>query len=147
MKIALCGSIAFFDQMVSLQQQLKHLGHQVKIPKDTILDRHSKPIPSLEFYQIKKATGDNEAWMWARVQENILAYFDQIAWAEAILVCNYDKNNTIGYVGGNTLMEMGVALYLKKKIFLLNPIPEVSYKEEILAMQPTILNGEIKLIQ
>jgi len=41
---------------------------------------------------------------------------------------------------------MGVAFFLDKKIFLLNPIPEISYKEEILAMSPIVINQEISKI-
>ena len=44
-------------------------------------------------------------------------------------------------------MEMGVAFYLHKKIFLLNPIPEISYREEILGMKPIIINGDLSLIK
>ncbi len=40
-------------------------------------------------------------------------------------------------------MEMGFAYGLDKKIFLLNPVPDMPYKEEILAMQPTVLNGDL----
>ncbi len=147
MNITLCGSIAFFDDMTSLQQQLGQLGHQVKIPRDTIPDKDGRPVPSPKFYELKKAAPDTDAWMWARINENIVMHFDKIAWSEAVLICNWDKNGITHYIGGNTLIEMGVALYLKKKIFLLNPIPEMSYKEEILAMQPIILHHNFKLLQ
>jgi hypothetical protein len=45
---------------------------------------------------------------------------------------------------------MGIACYLKKKIFILNPIPsaeEIRYVQEIKLMQPIILNGDLSLIQ
>jgi predicted RNA-binding protein with PUA domain len=41
---------------------------------------------------------------------------------------------------------MGVALYLGKKIFLLNEIPEVENKEEILGMKPVIINNNLNKI-
>jgi hypothetical protein len=41
---------------------------------------------------------------------------------------------------------MGLAFHLGKIIYLLNPIPEMAYKEEILAVQPTILYGNLGLI-
>lgn len=132
--------------MRSIQEQLKDLGHQVKIPRDTIPDKDGTPIPSPLFYQLKKAAPDSDTWMWARINENIRMHFDKIAWSESVLICNYDKNGIAHYIGGNTLIEMGVALFLGKRIYLLNPIPEVAYKEEVLAMQPIVLNNNLKAI-
>ena len=41
---------------------------------------------------------------------------------------------------------MGLAFYLKKKIFLLNDIPEMSFKEEILGMKPIVINNDLSKI-
>ena len=51
------------------------------------------------------------------------------------------------YIGGNTLMEIAFAYVNDKKIFLLNPVPEVSYKDEILAMYTKVLNGDLQEIE
>ena len=66
--------------------------------------------------------------------------------ASDFLVLNYDKNGVKNYIGGNTLMEMGLAFFLKKKIYLLNQIPKLSYKEEVLGMRPIILGGDFSKI-
>jgi hypothetical protein len=51
------------------------------------------------------------------------------------------------YIGGNTLMEMGFAHVLDQKIFLYNPIPEIPYyKSEIEAVKPTVIHGNLSLI-
>ena len=76
----------------------------------------------------------------------MLLHFEKVAWAEAVLILNYDKNNIKNYIGPNTLIEMALALYLGKKIFLLNPIPEMNYKEEILGVMPIVINGDLRLI-
>jgi len=57
------------------------------------------------------------------------------------LVANYNKREIQNYIGGNSFLEMGFAHILRKKIFLLNEIPEMIYSDEIKAMQPIILNG------
>jgi hypothetical protein len=44
-------------------------------------------------------------------------------------------------------MELGVALWLGKKIYLLMPIPEIGYKEEILAVKPTVINNDLTFIK
>jgi hypothetical protein len=61
-------------------------------------------------------------------------------------VLNHEKNGIVGYIGGNTLIEMGVAFYLGKKIYLYDPIPEMSYTEEILGMKPTVIDGDLSRI-
>ena len=53
-----------------------------------------------------------------------------------------------GYVGGNTLIEIGLAFYLKKKIYILNNVSsEISYKQEIMGMSPVFLNGDLNKIR
>lgn len=75
-------------------------------------------------------------------------HFNKIVRGDSILVLNYPKNGVAGYIGGAVLCEMAIALHFKKKIYVLNPIDESSsYKEEILAMNPTILNGDLELIR
>ena len=61
---------------------------------------------------------------------------------------NYSKHDIDGYIGGNTLMEMGIAKYLKKKIFLLFSISsKLFYKEEILGMKPVVINEDLSKIK
>ena len=72
--------------------------------------------------------------------------FDGIIWGDALLILNYDKNGIANYLGGNSLVEMAVAYYLNKPIYLFNPAPEISYKEEILGMFPIVLNGDLTKI-
>ena len=63
------------------------------------------------------------------------------------MVLNHDKNGVANYIGGNSFLEMGFAYVLGKKIFLLNEIPESKLiKQEIVAMQPKILNGDLSKI-
>lgn len=40
--------------------------------------------------------------------------------------------------------EMGLAFHLGKPIYLYNPIPEISYKEEILGMKPVVMNRSLE---
>ena len=44
-------------------------------------------------------------------------------------------------------MEIGFAYVLNKKIFLMNPIPEIDlYKSEIEATKPVIIKGDLYLL-
>ena len=72
--------------------------------------------------------------IWDLKEDAIKDHFEKIKWGDGILVANYEKRGIGGYVGGNTLIEIGMAFYLKKRIFILNPISsEISYKQEITA--------------
>ncbi len=146
MKITLCGSIAFIDEMDAVRKELESMGHEVKMPPLEIVDGDGKMIPVKEYYAIRKAAMDDHAWVWKRKAEAIRWHFDKEVWADTILVCNYEKNGVANYIGANTLLEMGLAFYLKKPIYLLNPIPEISYKEEILGMWPIVIDGDLKKI-
>ena len=59
---------------------------------------------------------------------------------------NFDKNGISNYIGGNTLMEIGFAHVNDKKVFLLNPVPEIGYKDEIMAMVTKTINGNLNNI-
>jgi hypothetical protein len=147
MKITICGSIAFHDEMTKVMNELLAMGHEVKIPPFEIMGDDGKMMPIKDYYNLRKATTTDHSWVWDRKAEAITAHYDKVAWSDVILVLNYDKNGIVGYVGGNTLMEMGVAFFLKKNIFMYNPIPEISYKEEILGMKPILIGGDLKMIK
>ena len=145
MKITVCGSIAFIKEMEWLANQLIELGHKAEFPPTKIPGEKGELIPALEYYKHKKALpADDKAWIWKHHFQRIKDHFDKVEWAEAILVANFDKNNIVGYIGPNTLMEMGLAFHLGKKIYLLNPIPELAWKEEILGMKPVVIEEDLK---
>jgi hypothetical protein len=146
MKITICGSIAFFDQMLAVQKELEKNGHEVKLPPLKIKDDNGNSISVTDYYNLRKAETDDQSWIWQRKKEAIKTHFDKIYWSDAILVLNYDKKGIPNYIGGNTLMEMGVAFYLNKPIYLFQPLPEISYKEEILDMFPIIINSDLSKI-
>ena len=68
--------------------------------------------------------------------------------ADALVVANYDKHGIKNYIGGNAFLEMGFAYVLGQKIYLMNPIPDMPYYgTEIIAMEPVVLNGDLKKIK
>lgn len=143
MKITICGSIAFIDKMVEIKKELETFGHEVCIPPQERINGDGATITSKEYYTIRHMAGPEEAWVWDVKEKAILEHFEKVAWSDAILVVNYDKNAIPGYIGANTLIEMGLALYLKKRIYLLFQIPELSYTEEIRGMKPIVLDGRL----
>jgi hypothetical protein len=146
MKITICGSIAFYDKMLEIKRELEELKHEVDLPPFEIKDDKGKMIPVSEYYRIRKSETSDNSWVWNEKERAIRNHFDKIVWADVVLVVNYDKNNIPYYIGGNTFLEMGIAFFLEKKIFLLNPIPDVSYREEILGMKPIVINNNLNKI-
>ena len=142
MKITICGSIAFYDEMLEIKKRLESLNHEVKLPPVDVKDENGNIISVKEYYNKRKAETNENSWIWARKNEAMKEHLSKVEWADAILVLNYDKKGVKNYVGGNTLLEMGVAFHLGKKMFLLNNIPDLSYKEEILGMKPIVINGD-----
>ncbi len=122
------------------------LEHEIKLPPSEIIDGNGDVMPVKEYYALRKATDTTDGWIWDRKEEAMRNHFNKVIWADAILVLNITKNEISHYVGANTLLEMGLAFHHGKKVFLLNPIPEISYKEEILGMRPIVINGDLALI-
>ena len=143
MKITLCGSIAFYVKMLEIKSKLEQMGHEVKLPPAEIPDENGKMIPIKDYYEKRKKETDTNSWIWDRKQDAIRWHFQKVDWSDAVLILNYDKNSVSGYIGPNTLMEMGIAFYLNKKILLLKDIPEIIYKEEILGMKPIVIDGDL----
>ena len=114
--------------MHSTKKELIKLDHQVKLPE---LD----------------GTDNVRARDLAEKQDAISNHFAKIAWADAILVLNHAKNGKRGYVGPNTLMEIGLAFFLKKKIIFIHKVPDgLPYTEELSAMEPLIINSDLTKI-
>ena len=146
MKITLCGSIAFIDEMQMTKDELEALGHEVKLPPSEILDEQGNVLSVKDYYALRKTTNVTQGWIWERKEEAMRNHFEKVMWADHILVLNHDKNGVANYIGANTLLEMGLAFHHRKKIFLLKPIPEISYKEEILGMHPIVIFEDLSSI-
>ncbi len=147
MKITICGSIAFYNEMLDVKEKLEQLGHQVKLPPFEVKDDNGNMIPVKEYYSIRKAETDDTSWIWDRKEEAMRLHFQKVEWSDAVLILNHDKNGVSNYVGANTLLELGLAFHLNKKLFLLNNIPDIGCKEEILGMKPSVINNDLTKIE
>ena len=147
MRITLCGSIAFYDEMLRVKTQLEEAGYEVKLPPFEIKNDKGEMISVKKYYEMRKMETSDTSWIWDQKARSIHEHFDKITWSDAILVTNYDKKGIVGYIGGNTLMEMGLAFHLGKKIYLLNQMPEMQYKEEIIGLRPKVIFGDLSKIK
>jgi len=143
MKISICASINFTYEIGEVAKELQEMGYEVDVPMTAqkILDGE------LTLDDFKKEKSRNGDGAFRKIQYDVIKrYYKIIQNADAVLVLNFDKNNISNYIGGNTFLEMGFAYVLNKPIYLLNPIPDMIYTDEIQAMQPKILNGDFEKI-
>lgn len=136
MRIGIVGSMQYTEKMMVLRDELIGLGH------DAFMTNLASPFigkSDEEKETIKLEQKNNE--------DAIREFWNLMQGADAILVANYEKHGIPNYIGGNTFLEMGFAHVLNQKIFLLNPIPDIPhYKTEIIAMSPTVINGNLSKI-
>ncbi len=136
----ICGSMAFAKDMLATKKKLEALGHDSLVP------------PDIEEHIRDKRLVDNLEKNFAHATERdvMKRSFQLVAQSDAILVLNLKRKGIDGYIGTSALMEIGLAYYLGKKIFLFNPIPhynDVRWAHEVTIMQPTIIHGDLNKIQ
>jgi len=137
MKIGIVSSMQFAERMIEIKNKLNEMGHEVFISKftESMVGKSYEEKEKMKLHQKYNLDAIREFW---KLMQG----------ADALLVLNLDKNDVKNYIGGNTLMEIGFAHVLNQKIFLLNPIPNISYyKTEIEAVKPLILNGDLSKIK
>ena len=72
------------------------------------------------------------------------AHFDEITKGDIVLVVNDEKHGQENYIGANVLMEMSLAWYQNKPVYILNGMPTDSpFEEEIKGFLPTVLRGNL----
>jgi hypothetical protein len=143
MKIAICGSMAFAQEMLDAKMSLEKNGHKTILPEGT--EKYTKG-------KLKKLAGKKGALEGAKRKINnnlIKKHYYKIQESDAILVINGEKNGIKNYIGGNSFLEMGFAYILNKKIYVLNQLPKdlFVFYQEIVAMKPIVLNGKLNSIK
>ena len=116
----------FIKELHSAKDILEKKGHEVI-------------LPVMKNFKEEGRTGE------LKIKHDLIReHFRKIDRSDAILVLNYDKNGIKNYIGGNSFLEMGKAYDKGIPIYLLNSIPEILYKDEIIAMQPIVLHGNLE---
>ncbi|PKL31506.1 hypothetical protein CVV43_02455 [Candidatus Saccharibacteria bacterium HGW-Saccharibacteria-1] len=133
MKITICGSMQFEQEMDSVAAKLQSLGYEVEKPNSVEGHAYGEAQNLDEIADLK--------------QDFIREHFAKIDQSEGILVVNCDKKGVAGYIGGNTLMEMTYAFAQGLEIYTLNNLPvDLPYTDEINAFMPIVLNGDINVL-
>jgi hypothetical protein len=140
--ITICSSASFYRQVIDLRAELEQLGFKVLIPATA-----DKMETSGDYDVSHYKTWFGDTSDYHKKTALMRAHFDEVARGDITLVCNYEKNGLSDYIGGNVLMEMTVAFYLNKPIYLVNDIPSSStYVEEIIGVGSIPLKGNLQLL-
>ncbi len=137
MRIIICGSMKLSREMLEVSEILKNMKHEVIIPRHT--EEYAKMNTSDHVH--------NESVKNKINNDLIRDYYQKINDGDGVLIINNNLNGVENYIGGNSFLEMAFAHVLNKKIFLLNSIPQMGYTDELIAMQPVILNGDLNRIK
>ena len=145
MKITICSSAFFAEEAYNIKQKLEEKGHEVFVYPQEI-EINGKTVSVTVFYKMRK---DNLTEDLLKVKTKLVnEHIRKIESSDAILVLNFDKNGKEGYIGGNTFLEIGIAYYLNKKIFLWKkPYEGLPYFEEIMTLDPIIIDGDLEKIK
>lgn len=148
--ITLCGSMIFVDKMMSIKNELEEMGYSVTCPKLSDEEEKTGAITFMDYIEslggIEKVTPENSVWKIKG--EAIKEYKKEIDASDAILVCNFDRDEKQNRIGDNSFLEMGYAFFMNKEIFVLQGPPYGDEKiEEVLGMTPTFLYGNLNTIQ
>ena len=139
MTITICSSAAFYKQAISIKQKLEDMGYTVIVPATA-----HKMVARNDFDVSHYKTWFGNANDYHKKAKLMRAHFDEVAHGDVTLVLNYEKHGVPNYIGGNVLMEMALAFYLKKPVYLLNEIPEESaFLEEIIGLGSVPLHGDL----
>jgi len=136
MKIFICSSKWFYNEIPLVKKKLEKLGHTIILPNS-----YENPMKEEEI----KKLGEEEHSKW---KANMLkAQKSKVKASDGILVLNLEKNDIKNYIGGATFLEIFKAFELNKKIFLYNEMPENIFKDELIGINPIVLNKDLTKIR
>lgn len=136
MKIIICCSKHFYHKIEEIKKELEKKGHKIALPNS-----YSEPMMEEKLKDTNKKEHIKwKAKMMKKDKPNIKPN-------DAILVLNYEKKGHKNYIRGATFLEIYTAWDMKKKIFILNDLPNCSFTDELTAINPTLLKGDLSKIK
>lgn len=136
MKLFVICSKKFYNRIPMIKEVLEKSGHQVFLP-----NCYDKPNTEDEIRMLGEEEHAKFKGAMYKQSEELINDMD------GVLVLNLDKNGQKNYIGGATFLEMYDAFKVQKDIYLYNPIPSGILTDEIIGFNPTIINGNLHLIQ
>lgn len=131
MKICICGSLTFTDEVMALAREIEEKGeHELLLPNSMVAGLIKDP----RFDPVQSKIDTNA----------VNNHVDKVRECDVVLVCNYEKKEIPGYIGANTFIEIAAAHYFGKPIFALYPLPDQPYiNDEIQSFNIKVIDGDI----
>jgi len=140
-KLVICASASFFKQVVELSYDLEGLDLEIVLPDADMSEKKGDNYGAITDWSNHPGGYHEKAVL-------IREHFNQITECDAVLVTNYEKHGKQNYIGPNVLIEMAIAFYLNKPIYILNDQPDDSpLIDEILGLEPIFLRGNIQKLK
>lgn len=136
MKVFIACSKHFYSEIERVVEVLEEAGHEVSYPNS-----YDEPFAEERFRAM--SSEEHIAWkgmMMSRDKENIEP-------VDAVLVLNFEKKGIANYIGGATFLEVYKAWDLGKKIFFYNDLPNCSFTDELVGINPVVVNGDLGLVR
>lgn len=136
MNIFICASKHNYKHIPEIKNQLESVGHKITLPNsfdDPFIELRTKEESKEKHVNLKQKFFKDQV---KKIEDN-----------DVVLIVNFDKGEYKNYIGGATFLEMYKAFELGKKIFFYNPIPEGILEDEIVGMNPFVINGDLSLIK
>jgi len=147
--IVICCSGSFYRHANEVADQLELSGYSAEVPM-TAEDMKKSGDYNIEAVKSWYGNPDDFHVKTGKMR----GHFDKVAAGDAILVINDTKNGQESYIGPNALMEIGLAFYLNKPIYILNKVPKLdkipklaSVYEEIYGLGAKFLDGDLTKIK
>jgi len=141
--IVLCSSANFYKHVNELAAELETLGFKAIVPHNA---RQMAKTGDYDPARYKTWYGD--ANDFDKKANFMRKHFEEVAAGDAVLMVNDEKHGVKGYVGPNGLLEMGLAFYLKKPIYVLNDFDKtMGNYEEVYGMGSIFLHGNLSGIK
>lgn len=125
------ASLDFCDKMRKSEEYFNNnnLGYEVILPELT------------RYQDIRDVYGDDITF--TKIKNRLtIENIKNVEKCDGLLILNYTHREIENYVGGNSFLEMCIAFYLNKPIYLLNDIPEnMPYTEEIKSFYPIVIKN------
>lgn len=130
MKVLIHASLDFAKEIIDVKNFFdEHLNISVILPELT------------RYQDIRDVDGDDVTFTKIKNRLSI-ENMKNVEKCDGLLILNYTHRGIENYVGGNSFLEMCIAFYLNKPIFLLNDIPEnMHYTEEIKSFYPIVIKN------
>jgi hypothetical protein len=141
--ITICASAAFYEHVNEIAQQLEKAGYAVLVPHNAKMMRENGDYDVSHY----KTWYDNPS-DFDKKRGFMKGHIKEVERGDAILVVNDTKHGKAGYIGPNVLIEMAIADYLQKQIFVLNTVDkDNNVYEEIMGMGCVQLDGDINKLK